>query len=275
MPVAIRVADSVTAPPADPAGRVLVTGSHGGRFSGQAAAALGVRGAIFSDAGGGLDDAGIAGLAVLDGLGIPGAAVSHRSARIGDGADLWTRGVISAVNAAAAAVGCIMGQGCAAAAVCMTAAAWRPSAGAAAEEARHLLRGGPVPVWGLDSNSLVRPEDAGAIVVTGSHGGLLGGCAASAVKAPVLAALYNDAGIGIDRAGLSRLPVLAARGIAAAAVAAATARIGDARSTWDSGILSAVNAVASRAGAAPGMTARACVDAILAWNAAAGSATRA
>jgi hypothetical protein len=275
IPAAIRVADSVTAPPGDVAGRVLIAGSHGGRYSGHAAAALGVRGAIFSDAGGGLEDAGIAGLAVLDRFGIPGATVSHRSARIGDGADLWARGVISAVNAAAVALDCTVGQGCAAAAACMAAAPWRPTAAAAPPEARHLLRRGPVPVWGLDSNSLVRPEDAGAIIVTGSHGGLLGGRAVSAVKAPVLAALYNDAGIGIDGAGLGRLPALAAQGIAAATVVAATARIGDARSTWDSGILSAVNAVAAGAGVVPGMTARDFADVILARSGAAGSAARA
>ena len=107
---------------------------------------------------------------------------------------------------------------------------------------------------GLDSNSLVREEDAGSVVVTGSHGGLLGGRPETAVKADVLAAVYNDAGIGIDRAGLGRLPALAGRGIAAATVAAGSARIGEARSTWERGVLSAVNEPAAATGAAPGMT---------------------
>ena len=47
--------------------------------------------------------------------------------------------------------------------------------------------------------------------------------------------------IGIDEAGVSRLPALDARGIAAATVSAAGARIGDARSTYEDGVLSRVN----------------------------------
>ena len=47
-----------------------------------------------------------------------------------------------------------------------------------------------------------------------------------------------------------------ARGIAAATVAAASARIGDARSTYEDGILSRVNARAAALGIAPGNSAR-------------------
>ena len=72
--------------------------------------------------------------------------------------------------------------------------------------------------------------------------------------------LYNDAGIGKDEAGVSRLPALDQRGIAAATVSAATARIGDARSTYEDGIISRVNARAASLGLREGMTARAWVD---------------
>jgi hypothetical protein len=68
--------------------------------------------------------------------------------------------------------------------------------------------------------------------------------------------LFNDAGIGIDEAGVTRLPVLEARGIAAGTVAAASARIGDARSTYEDGILSRVNPRAAALGIVPGMAAR-------------------
>ena len=91
----------------------------------------------------------------------------------------------------------------------------------------------PPAVWALDSASLVGSEHVGAVVVTGSHGGLLGGRPDTALKYDALAALFNDAGIGIDEAGVTRLPALEARGIAAGTVAAASARIGDARSTYD------------------------------------------
>jgi hypothetical protein len=184
------------------------------------------------------------------------ATVSHLSARIGDGADMAARGRSSHVNRAAQALGCAPGETCRAAAEKMRAAPPCAAEPPAYDEARFLLRqgAGEPAVWGLDSNSLVRPEDAGAIVVTGSHGALLGGKPESAIRVAVLAAVYHDAGIGIDRAGVSRLPALAARGIIAATVASASARIGDARSVWQSGTLSALNAGAERAGARLGMS---------------------
>jgi hypothetical protein len=84
----------------------------------------------------------------------------------------------------------------------------------------------------------------------------LGGRADTALKYDASAALFNDAGVGIDEAGVSRLPALDARDIAAGTVAAASARIGDARSTYEDGILSRVNSRAAALGLAPGMTAR-------------------
>ena len=246
--------DSVTAVTPAAAGRVVVAGSHGGLFAAAWAAACGLRGVILNDAGIGLDEAGIAGIAWLEQHGLPGAATSHLSARIGDAADMWARGRLSVVNRAAAALGCVVGQPVADAAGLMRKGGPIPVVACLSGEARVLLRPAPIPIWGLDSNSLVREADAGCVIITGSHGGLLGGRPETAVKAAVLAAVYNDAGIGVDRAGISRLPALAARGIAGATVSAATARIGEARSTWTQGVLSAVNAVAAQWGAAPGMT---------------------
>ena len=83
------------------------------------------------------------------------------------------------------------------------------------------------------------------------------------MKVAVRAAIYNDAGIGIDRAGLSRLPALDARGIAGAAVSCFSARIGDAMSTWNDGWISAVNATASAQGGRIGQSARDFVAALL------------
>ena len=72
----------------------------------------------------------------------------------------------------------------------------------------------------------------------------------------MLGALYNDAGIGKDEAGTSRLPALNARGIAAATVSAASARIGDARSTYEDGSISRVNTRAAALGLREGISAR-------------------
>ena len=110
-----------------------------------------------------------------------------------------------------------------------------------------------------DSNSLVQPGDAGHIFVTASHGGLLGGNPETAVKYPVFAAVYCDADRGADDAGISRLPALDHRGIAGACVSAFSARIGDGRSVYRDGVISAVNNTAQNFGGAIGQSCHAFV----------------
>jgi len=113
----------------------------------------------------------------------------------------------------------------------------------------------------VDSASLVdRTEDRGAIVVTGSHGALIGGNPVKALAVDAFAAVFNDASMGMERCGVSRLPVLDQRGIAAFTVAAASARIGNARSSYDDGIISAVNRAAAALGAEVGEPARSAID---------------
>lgn len=250
------VVDSVTELEPAHMGAVVVAGSHGGVYAAWLAATARVRAVVLNDAGRGLDDAGIASLGWLDRIGLPAAVVAHDSARIGDGRDMLQRGVLSGVNVAAAELGCAPGQSCREAVVLLQRARPPQRLPEPLSEARVLLREGAVPIWALDSNSIVTPSDEGAIIITGSHGGLLGGRPETALRVDARAAVYNDAGIGADRAGVSRLPVLSARGIAAATVAAASARIGEARSTWETGILSAVNDVAATAGCAPGQSVR-------------------
>jgi len=72
----------------------------------------------------------------------------------------------------------------------------------------------------------------------------------------VFAAFFNDAGGGKDDAGFARLPVLDSRGVAAGTVSCNTARIGDGRSSYDTGVLSRVNEVARRLELKEGMSAR-------------------
>jgi len=72
----------------------------------------------------------------------------------------------------------------------------------------------------------------------------------------VFAAIYNDADFGIENAGIARLPVLEARGIAGACVSAWSARIGDGQSTYHDGFVSAVNARAARCGGEIGISAK-------------------
>ncbi len=264
----IVLRDSVTKTEDGDVGSVLVTGSHGGVYAANLAARAGVRAAIFNDAGQGRDRAGIAGLDALQQLGLAAAAVAHDSARIGDAGDAWARGILSAVNDPAAALGCALGQPCAEAARCLRAAAAPESIPPKAEEAVTLLRDRPGEprVWALDSASLVGPEHLGSVLLIGSHGGLPGGDPAAALKVAALAAVFHDAGIGIEEAGVSRLPALAARGIAGATVAGNSARIGEGRSLYREGVISRVNETAAGLGGRVGMTAIEFVEAVLACH---------
>jgi hypothetical protein len=259
----ILAADTITKLPPDAAGQVVVSGSHGGRYPGYLAAKAGLRAVILNDAGVGLDAAGIGALAYLDALGIAAAAVSHESCRIGDTGDMIARGRISRVNGVAAAQGVAAGLACLEAAVLLTGAPHRRVEAPPVGEGRSEIGDGALRrIIFVDSAAMVRPDDAGQIVVTGSHGGLVGGDPAMALRTDAFAAVFNDAGIGVEEAGVGRLPALDRRGIAAFTVAAASARIGEARSSFEDGVISRVNAAAAGLGAAAWM--RAC-DVLLAW----------
>lgn len=247
------VVDSVTRLGPEAQGRVIVGGSHSGIYAAYLAAKARVAGVLLNDAGLGLDRAGIAGLEYLDPLGVPSACCSHRSARIGDGFDMLGRGIVSHANRAAAALGIEPGMWCREAARRLAAAPLSPAEPPESTEGRFPIEvPGRARASAIDSNSLMGPDDDGTIVVTGSHGALLGGRPETAARANVFAALYNDADGGIDGAGFTRLPALDARGIAAATYSAWTARIGDGRSAVETGIVSAVNARAAALGVAPG-----------------------
>lgn len=249
----VVVVDSVTELTEASRAAVAVTGSHGGEFSGRAALAARVRGVVFSDAGGGRDQAGVSGLAFLAGQGVAAAAVGAGSARIGDGHDVLRNGIVSARNEIAAALGVELGMTCRAAALRMTRnhAAIGPATGRPAES-RTLVTNGRVRVWALDSASLAGPRDDGTVLATGSHGGLPGGDPARALNCTPVLAAFNDAGVGKDNAGIGRLGPLDDREIAAVTVSAASARIGDGLSTVEDGVISYVNAAAARLGATEG-----------------------
>ena len=86
--------DSITDSGPVDAGKIVLSGSHGGLSP-----------VVFNDAGIGLEDAGIGGIMALDGVGMAAAGVDCLSARIGDARDALERGRISAANQAARALG--------------------------------------------------------------------------------------------------------------------------------------------------------------------------
>lgn len=257
------IADSVTLLGANARQAVAIAGSHGGVYAAYCAAKAGVRAVILNDAGIGRDRAGVSGLDYLQALNIPAATVSNRSARIGSGGDAQHRGIVSVTNAAAAALGVMPGMSAAEAAALLERA---PAGSGLIPEQREsridlLPRDSNGPAVALlDSATLMSPQDKGQIVVTASHGGLIGDRPETAAKVDVFAAVFNDADIGINGAGITRLPALERRGIAAATVSAWSARIGDGRSIYEDGTISHVNETARRYGGEVGIRTREFID---------------
>jgi len=246
---------SATASP-DCAGNVLVSGSYGGEYNAYNAAKWGAKAVILNDAGVGSKNAGINGLPYLDKVGIPAATADAWTCQIGDGDNMLANGTISHVNEAARKLGCNVGQTVRDCAEAMKAAppvtqALPPIWGG--ERHPPIVTPGGRTVALLDAAPMLKPEDAGAIVVTGSHAALFRGQPDNVVNVDVFAIFFNDAGVGKDNAGIRRLPELDKRGIASGTVSAMSAPIGHAREIYDDGILSHVNETAAALGAGPGM----------------------
>lgn len=116
----------------------------------------------------------------------------------------------------------------------------------------------PPPLRVVDSITELRSTDAGCVAVSGSHGGI--SSAQYALAARPLLSVFNDAGVGKDQAGLAALVFLQAHGLAACTVSHDSARIGEAASTLDDGVISHCNALARALGATPGQRCRVLVD---------------
>lgn len=252
-------ADSITHVPQNGPGRpVVICGSHGGFSAAVYALHAGVKGAIFNDAGIGKENAGISGLEILNRYGIMAAAVDASTAKIGLACETES-GMISHANPLARRAGVRSGMPAADAAGLMSKAAFKPHLDTAPNleirEKRTVVYTAPggYRIVALDSNAMVKEENRSDVVMTGSHGGLVG--SQPAIKYPAIAAFYNDAGVGKDNAGISRLPWLQENGIAGATVDAYSARIGIGLDTYQTGIVSHINGLAKAGGIQVGMRA--------------------
>ena len=259
---AIVVADTVTKLGPECEGRVVLGASPGGVYATYLACKARARGVILNDAGRGKDNAGIGGGDYCEPLNIPYATVDTMSCRIGNGESAAADGVISFANAIATELGIAVGMSAIEAARFMTEAPMSDTPPPAYEEARKELpeRPGHRRVVLMDSISLVKPEDAGAIIVSGSHGAMLGANKLSALTVDGFAAFFSDAGGGKDGSAVTRLPALDERGIIAGTVDCMSARIGDGVSIYRDGILSHVNQTAQAQGGEVGMRAQTFID---------------
>ena len=103
----------------------------------------------------------------------------------------------------------------------------------------------------MDSITKVVPDDAGAHVVSASHGGVSSG--EFALEVPLSSVFFNDAGVGKEGAGIAALAMLEARGVAAGTVSHESAKIGDSQDMWDHGVISHANGPAVERGLVPGL----------------------
>lgn len=235
---------------------VVVCGSYAAPSSFRWALRLGVKGIIAHAVGVGKDGAGISGLPLADEHDRPAAACETMSARIADGGSVWA-GTVGHANETAKKLGVKPGQPIAEAARLMLAAPpgkkvdLPTSADGSIYELEQTPHGNIRGSWGLPvlrSIQEPRPRD---VFIQGSH---CGQTLNHVIPLRLRGVIANDAGRGMDDSGIACFGPVGEAGIAAAAVGAMTARIGDFLSTWNDGVISCMNEVAEQRGVRPGMT---------------------
>jgi hypothetical protein len=219
----------------------------------------GLRGVIAVDAGIGRNDSGVGGLALADSVHVPAAAVSVYSALMCIGRSVWDDGVISRVNATAAALGVQPGLSTEQAATLMLRAPHgmpRHLANPQGDSDFLLLAGEEGGVYGCWSMGLPRGDRARDVF-----------CVGTPVDTTMTVHMYNhrvlprgvigsDGGFGRGQMAIAGLHILQDMGIACAGVSHLTAELGDARSIYHEGVVSVANALAEGLGIGVGMLAR-------------------
>jgi hypothetical protein len=113
----------------------------------------------------------------------------------------------------------------------------------------------------MDSITKVVPDDAGAHVVSASHGGVSSG--EFALEVPLSSVFFNDAGVGKEGAGIAALAMLEARGVAAGTVSHESAKIGDSQDMLDHGVISHANRPAVERRLVPGLKLKDALSAVV------------
>lgn len=235
---------------------VVVNASYCGVLPARFIAEQAPRGAIGVDCGIGPEGAAIAGLWYLEALNIPAAVADVMTVLLGDGMDLYERGVISIVNRPAADCGVVSGMPVhEAATLLLEHDALEPKAN---EVTNRTVVGegedGRLIVV-TDSIAFGSPEDRDRnVLLTAGHTGR--SAVPYLIKWSPLGFICSDGGGGRDLAGTAGLYIVESHGLAGATVDAHTSRMGNGMSTWNDGVISARNALADRAGVEVGMSAK-------------------
>lgn len=235
---------------------VVVNASYCGVLPARFVAQHAPRGAIGVDCAIGLDGAGIAGLWYFEALELPAATADVATVELGNGVDLYETGVVSRVNAIAARCGVEPGMAVLDAARLLLERDAPPAVPSEVTN-REVVATSPEgrQVVCTDSIAFGLPEDRGRnVLCTAGHTGRS--------SVPYLRRfapwgfICSDGGGGKHAAGVAGLEIVEADGLAGAAVDARTARMGDGRSTYEDGIISACNALAAARGVEVGQPAR-------------------
>lgn len=242
---------------------ILVCGSHcGGNIDlARHVKNCNVKVVFLNNAGIGKNMAGIRGLTHYETENILACAVDHNSAEIGIASDTWQCGTISHCSTQAEAAGIKIGDSVKeAVAKISNMIEYTPSTqknkhaetllkneetddsnkGDLKKQTQTQIDGVSITV--SDSITFLNENNAGDIVVCGSHGGISAGDYAQ--KHRVKAVFFNDAGIGKNDAGVKSLDSLSNKGIIACTVDCMSAEIFNGPDMLNNGIISVCNQLA-------------------------------
>ena len=250
----VILVDSITKVDQGDEGAVVISGSHGGRSSGEFALAVPFAAVFFSDAGIGKDEAGISGLKHGEIIGVPVATIAAMSAETSNGRSTLL-GAISRANAPARALGVTSGMiAHEAAALLAKAATGKPvPTPLGAEEAAVVVEEGPRGrIWATPGTTSIKDRIANDVICSGANSSRV--FADGVLRMAAKGGIANDAGIAKNDSAVEGVKLLGERNVPAAAVATLSARLGEGLSTWNDGVISVVNPVAAARGVKAGMS---------------------
>lgn len=240
----------------------------GASFAGAPTAAMcmrqGSKAWIAHEGGPGKDDAGISGLILADRYSVPAVAIATMEARLSDGWSLLV-GRVSAANEHATRLGVTVGQTGDEAARLMLKAdvgKLRDFSGIIDESTHEVFSTDKGKVFAVWSFSRVKGKQPNDVFCVASHGAKVMAQYALTVRPRGL--ICNDAGRGLGNSGMEGIYLMDEAGIPAATVSAESARIGDALSTYEDGIVSGINRRAVECGVEIGQPARLAAERMLA-----------
>ena len=262
LPEGIVLLDSLGDLNADNASPILVCASHCGDNGAFARKVKNchVKAVFLNNAGIGKNQAGISGLAHYEAENILACAVDHNSAEIGVARDTWESGIISHINTLAKDAGIQIGDSVQEAVSKIINNIDLPSStqnnenfespinekkedtGKVDPKKQTQTQIDGVNITVTDSITFLNENNAGDIVVCGSHGGVSAGHYAQ--KHRVKAVFFNDAGIGKNRAGVKSLDSLSDARILACTVDCMSAEIFNGQDILDNGIITVCNQLA-------------------------------